>query len=76
MILAEFTTIAIVADNFQMIIHFAQQDVIPHWAAGFFGYAQKTKPFTGPFQNGLVHLGNGSICYVSINHFETTITTK
>jgi hypothetical protein len=37
--------------------------VIPHWAGGFlsrlqrgrFAYAQKTKPFTGPFQNGLVH---------------------
>jgi hypothetical protein len=57
----------------KMIVYFAQQHVIPHWAGGFlsrlqrgrFAYAQKTKPFTGPFQNGLVHSPgriNGNTC--------------
>jgi hypothetical protein len=58
--------------------------VIPYWAGGFlsrlqrgrFVYAQKTKPFTGPLQNGSVNLGNGNICYVSMNHFETATATK
>jgi hypothetical protein len=42
----------------------------------FFAYAQKTKRFTGPLQNGSVNLGNGNICYVSMNHFETAAATE
>jgi hypothetical protein len=42
----------------------------------FFAYAQKTKHFTGPLQNGSVHLGNGNICYVSMNHFEAATATE
>jgi hypothetical protein len=48
----------------------------------FFAYAQKTKPFTSPLQNGSAHLGNsprrinGNICYVSMNHFETATATE
>jgi hypothetical protein len=37
---------------------------------------KKTEPFTGPLQNGSVNLGNGNICYVSMNHFETATVTK
>jgi hypothetical protein len=44
-----------------MIIHFAQQDVISCWAGGFFLLMPlKTKHFTGPLQNGLVHLIDGN----------------
>jgi hypothetical protein len=42
----------------------------------FFAYAQKMKRFTGPLQNGSVNLGDGNICYVSMNHFETATATK
>jgi hypothetical protein len=42
----------------------------------FFAYAQKTRPLTGPIQNGSVHLVSGNICYVSMNHFETATATK
>jgi hypothetical protein len=42
----------------------------------FFAYAQKTKPFTGPLQNGSVNLGNGNICYVSMNHLEAATATE
>jgi hypothetical protein len=40
---------------------------------------KKTKPFTGPFQNGSVNSprrSNGNICYVSMNHFETATATE
>jgi hypothetical protein len=51
-----------------MIIHFTQQDVVPTGQEDFFPACSeagllmplKTKPFTGPFQNGLVHLINGN----------------
>jgi hypothetical protein len=42
----------------------------------FFAYAQKTKRFTGPLQNSSVHLGDGNISYVSMNHFETATATE
>jgi hypothetical protein len=42
----------------------------------FFAYALKTKHFTGPLQNGSVHLGNGNNCYVSMNHFEAATATE
>jgi hypothetical protein len=42
----------------------------------FFAYAQKTKLFTGPLQNGSVHLGDGNISYVSMNHFEAATATE
>jgi hypothetical protein len=61
-----------------MIIHFAQQNVIAHWAGGFLFLLmpKKTKHFTGPFQNGSVNLGNGNISYVPMNHFETATATR
>jgi hypothetical protein len=60
-----------------MIIYLAQQDVIPTGQEDFFfAYAQKRKPFTGPFQNGSVNLGNENISYVSMNHFEAATATK
>jgi hypothetical protein len=60
-----------------MIIHFAQQDVIPTGQEGFFfAYALKTKHFTGLLQNGSVNLGNGNISYVSMNHFEAATATR
>jgi hypothetical protein len=42
----------------------------------FFAYTQKTKLFTGPLQNGSVHLGDGNISYVSMNHFEVATATQ
>jgi hypothetical protein len=48
----------------------------PGQRISFFAYAQKTKRFTGPFQNGSVYLGDGNISYVSINHFETATATE
>jgi hypothetical protein len=37
---------------------------------------KKTKRLTGPLQNGSVNLGDGNICYVSMNHFEAATATK
>jgi hypothetical protein len=60
-----------------MIIHFAQQDVIPTGQEDFFfAYALKNKAlhwaaskwFSAPYQ--------WQYCYVSINHFETATATK
>jgi hypothetical protein len=42
----------------------------------FFAYALKTERFTGPFQNGSVHLDDGDNCYVSMNHFEAATATE
>jgi hypothetical protein len=52
-----------------MIIHFAQQDVIPTEQEDFFPACSeagllmplKTKHFIGPLQNGLVSAGGGAI---------------
>jgi hypothetical protein len=42
----------------------------------FFCLCPKTKRFIGPLQNGSVNLGNGNICYVSMNHFEAATATE
>jgi hypothetical protein len=73
-----------------MIIHFAQYDVIPHWAGGFlsrlqrgrFAYALKNKAFhwavskwpSAPCQ--FAWANQWEYCYVSINHFETATATE
>ncbi len=60
-----------------MIIHLAQEDVIPTGQEDFFfAYALKNKAFHWAASKWFGAPYQWQYCYVSINHFETATATK